>query len=337
MRLQSPVRRFPPQVIRIIASSQTIRPYRFARKLRSIKMEADNNHEDIVWKPPPRQRPQNLKKPNREPRPSHFLAIPLAHHPSLTTAISDIQMSIVSHSPHLKETLVDSVAAHLTLGVLSLPDTATKTKAVAALEKAAEEAAIEASCSSFSIKIQGVGNFRDEVVFLKVAENETLLRFAAALRCHFHEQGLLLQANRDFVPHITVAKCSKMQQYNTTKRRKNKHQPSSKWNRKTKSGGKSVETDVEMMDNDGIAPLVEDTHEEEMEEEEEEDSSFATERPNKEERNEKRAPFKIPFEAYALHEHVCIEDAVAVQELQLCAMQGRAAGEYYQILHRVPL
>lgn len=56
-----------------------------------------------------------------------------------------------------------------------------------------------------------------QVLFLDIAQDsglERLMQLAAASRAHFAEHRLLLQAGQAFVPHVTVAKSSKLvQQY----------------------------------------------------------------------------------------------------------------------------
>jgi 2'-5' RNA ligase len=173
----------------------------------------------------------------KEPRPDHFLALRLSHDPTVISTITTIQNAIAKHSPHLQPSFIDPISAHLTLGVLHLPDDATKEAAQAALLDAATAVAavLDTPCC---VSLCGIGNFRSQVIFLDLADGnggsgsggntggrEAALQLAATVRTHFQEQGLLLQANRAFVPHVTIAKISKMQPWtNNYKSRRKKTQ-----------------------------------------------------------------------------------------------------------------
>lgn len=154
---------------------------------------------------------KNKKPPKpKEPRPDHFLALQLSHHPDVTSSLSLIQSSIATHSPHLEPSFIDPASAHITLGVLSLPDDPSKEAATAALHGAASAAGLSGPCP---VTLQGLGHFRNEVLYLEVSEGgnrDVLDNLVGAVRGHFRDQNLLLQADRDFVPHVTVAKLSKM-------------------------------------------------------------------------------------------------------------------------------
>jgi 2'-5' RNA ligase len=167
----------------------------------------------------------------KEPRPDHFLALRLSHDPSVLSTIISIQNAIAQHSPHLQPAFIDPISSHLTLGVLHLPGKETKLAAQAALLDAATAAAIT---TPFSVTLQGVGTFRDQVLFLKIAEEEEeqgtpglLRQLAEVVRNEFKQQGFLLQAHQEFIPHVTIAKTSKMQPFgggqnnNNTGRRNN--------------------------------------------------------------------------------------------------------------------
>jgi 2'-5' RNA ligase len=181
---------------------------------------------------------QHHRRPpkKKEPRPDHFLALRLSHDPSVISTLTTIQNEILQHSPHLRNSIIDPISAHLTLGVLHLPDDLTKEAAQAALVNAATAAAaLEIPCS---VTLQGIGNFRNQVVFLELAEEaegearprggsvgggrQGVMQLAATVRQHFKDEGLLLQANRSFVPHVTIAKLSKMQPWGRNNNKNNR-------------------------------------------------------------------------------------------------------------------
>ena len=51
-------------------------------------------------------------------RPTHFVAVQVSHEPHVIEAIEKVQTSLVSHTAGLREALVDSVTAHMTLMVM---------------------------------------------------------------------------------------------------------------------------------------------------------------------------------------------------------------------------
>jgi 2'-5' RNA ligase len=282
----------------------------------------------------------------KEPSPDHFLALRLSHDPSVISAITSIQNAIVQHSPHLERACIDPITAHLTLGVLRLPDAATKEAAQAALVNAATAAALTTPCF---VTLRGIDNFRNQVVFFDLAEaqgveaegcggREQVIQLAAAVRQHFGDQGLLLQADRAFVPHVTIAKLSKLQPWQRGARG-TRRSPS--WRQQQKKVSLEEEKESKKQQ-----------HEEEEEEEEEEvilkeekkvatvDSGFAIEATSKHNNynveRKKEQQLYIPKESYSAVSSIST-GAVQVTELQLCAMEGRKPGEYYKLISSVRL
>lgn len=265
----------------------------------------------------PGERPPRGPRRPREPRPDHFLALRLSHSPAVTSAVAAIQTSIVEHSPHLGPALVDPAAAHITLGVLSLRDAAAREAAAAALPGAAAAAGLKAPCV---FTLRGAGHFKNEVVWIGVGDDDggaaALAALAAAVRGRFHEAGLLLQADREFVPHVTVVKCSKMQPWGgggggaRGKRRRGQGRGRGGQARLASEASASGAAD--------------------------EDASEAASEAGPGASADKNASaaaaqqLTIPPEAYAAQSDVTA--AVEVGELQLCAMAGRRPGGYYPVV-----
>jgi len=160
---------------------------------------------------PKKQRPQ--RKPS--PRPDHFLAFRLAHNVGVATTIATVQSSIVNHSPHLQPALVDPASVHITLGVLCLPDEASLRAASSCLAIAIATATSELGGPPPPVVFEGISHFDNRVLFLDVRQDENsrqFLKFASAVRDYFQAEGLLLQTNKAFVPHVTIAKTSKIPQ-----------------------------------------------------------------------------------------------------------------------------
>ena len=304
--------------------------------------------------PPPRPRSDRKPKPPKEPPPDHFLAIRLSHDSSVTSTITSIHDSILQYSPHLQPACVDPMSAHLTLGVLHLPTEEKLNAAQAALLTAAKAAALQTPCS---VTLQSIGHFRNQVVFLELAKEEEknekkeshrVLEVATAVRQHFQEQGLLLQAERAFVPHVTVAKLSKMQPW-----RGNTVKSSSRWGGRGRGRGKGRWKSQQQHHQEEREEIEQDDRQDKEEEaivdidpapnnldssSNSRDDSNATIR--KKHENEKQREGEhdlenkkivIPVEAYESLSSIST-DAVEVHEIQLCAMQGRKPGEYYTVI-----
>ncbi|KAG7669242.1 hypothetical protein Ndes2526B_g05537 [Nannochloris sp. 'desiccata'] len=287
--------------------------------------EAENQRNDATTSAQEVSRHRRSKnKPPKEPSPDHFLALRLSHDPSVISTITSIQNAIAQHSPHLKQAFIEPITAHLTLGVLQLPDAATKEAAQAALLGAATAAALT---MPLSVTLQGIGNFRNQVVYLDLTEAEQILQLAATVRQYFGQQGLLLQADRAFVPHVTIAKLSKVPPWQRGAGDKRKSTP---WRRRQRQRQVSIE---------------ESEKQEELTVKEEEtvvnvDSSFAAsiEASSKEDKDEgrKMQQLFIPEASYSSLSTISTS-AVEVTELQLCAMEGRNHGEYYKVISSVRL
>ncbi|GAB4820805.1 hypothetical protein N2152v2_007851 [Parachlorella kessleri] len=155
----------------------------------------------------------SFPKPAREPRPTHFLALQVSHAPSVTDAIRKVQAAVCEHSPHLKKACVDAASSHLTLGVMALQGEQDIAHAEETLCQLSGVLSQEQLLEPLELKLGGLSHFRNQVLYLDVEEGEGQQRLhtlAAAVRSHFHAARLLQQADRPFVPHVTIAKLSKL-------------------------------------------------------------------------------------------------------------------------------
>ncbi|PRW56056.1 A-kinase anchor 7 isoform gamma [Chlorella sorokiniana] len=161
-----------------------------------------------------RQRREKKAKPPPPPRPTHFLALQVSQHPGVAAAISTVQASLKRHSPHLKKACVEAASAHLTLGVMALNSEEERARAAAVLAALAEPLRQAALLAPVRVQLEGLSHFKNQVLYLDVSPDnglERLMALAAATRVHFKDAGLLLQADQPFVPHVTIAKTSKLQ------------------------------------------------------------------------------------------------------------------------------
>lgn len=281
------------------------------------------------------QRAWGSPKP-REPRPDHFLAVQVSHSPTVSAAISDIHAALVEHSPYLKDTLVDPITAHITLGVMALPDETAKALAVTALQDAGRAVMQQ---NVLQLYLRGLGTFNQEVLYIDVADDsgrEQLSNVATVVRQHFFKGGLLLQAKRDYVPHVTVAKVSKMGNTWSGRRGKIRNTRGGRGRSSqvgTASGGQictANEDSIPNQENNGQGEHVNDDM---VVGQEEHGGQAVAPCRDKAHRHQR---LQIVPEAYEQHLDVDV-GCVEVFEVQLCRMQGRKEGEYYEIVSRVSI
>lgn len=160
---------------------------------------------------------QSQKKQNDAKRrydgkkPDSFLAIQLAQHPTVVDAVRNIQASLTRHNPQLQRVCVVPTKVHLTLGVMRLDTPEKLQKATAVLKGLKTTLKWVAAPLSFNLK--GLSTFRNEVIFLEVAEDdrrEALTKLATCVQNEFVNEGLMEPEQRPFTPHVTIAKMSKV-------------------------------------------------------------------------------------------------------------------------------
>ena len=105
-------------------------------------------------RPPRRHQQQQQRRPasgesnNKTPLPTHFLALPIGHHPELRNKISALTSSWLAHEPAIEGGLDPSIIVHprrlhLTLGVMALttttPSSSPSSPAAAATANSSDE------------------------------------------------------------------------------------------------------------------------------------------------------------------------------------------------------
>ena len=180
------------------------------------------------------------------------------------------------------------------------------------------------------------------MLFLDVEQGEglqRLLALAAAVRQHFKQRGLLLDAGKAFVPHVTIAKLSKLAGPPAWQRSKrastNDRAPELQGRHgepppQSNSEPAATATDEEMAQ--AAPPLgPADCPGAASELPADQAGSSAAAAVQQAERPPTAALMKIPAEAYEAHVAVEVGEVTA-PELQLCSMQHREPGEYYPLV-----
>eukprot|EP00240_Pyramimonas_obovata_P013653 CAMPEP_0118936200 /NCGR_PEP_ID=MMETSP1169-20130426/17213_1 /TAXON_ID=36882 /ORGANISM="Pyramimonas obovata, Strain CCMP722" /LENGTH=227 /DNA_ID=CAMNT_0006879357 /DNA_START=192 /DNA_END=875 /DNA_ORIENTATION=+ len=147
----------------------------------------------------------------RTQRPNYFVAVQVSHVPEACTAIKRVQSTLLENEPDLKQAIVDVESAHITLGVFHSGSESTIESAKEALRAAVQENALRQTV----ISLAGISTFRNEVLYIDVADGEgkeNLSHMAFSVREQLEKRGVVESAAKmlAFVPHVTIAKTSKM-------------------------------------------------------------------------------------------------------------------------------
>lgn len=136
-------------------------------------------------------------------RPTHFVSLRIKDD-NIWSNISTIQEKMIKTHPKLEPYLVTKTEAHITLFVLELPQKD--------LEKA-KKCILEAKdiCKKLEkIKLSGIGDFNQKVLFAKIENDDNLKKFQSEITELFEKGGIKLKKeNHGFNPHVTLFKLSK--------------------------------------------------------------------------------------------------------------------------------
>ncbi|XP_043395771.1 uncharacterized protein LOC122464491 isoform X2 [Chelonia mydas] len=153
---------------------------------------------------------QTLYKKHLREMPNYFVSIPITND-QILDKIEDVQELIFTKEPDLLRALIPVQTMHLTIIVAHLRTEEEVKKAVVALEqsKAKVEAILQGKL--FNMTFQGIGQFNNQVIYVKMSEDEQqmLSRIAEAVEGSFSEMGLDITGSKDFKPHLTFLKLSK--------------------------------------------------------------------------------------------------------------------------------
>ncbi|KAL4421704.1 hypothetical protein ABPG77_010648 [Micractinium sp. CCAP 211/92] len=298
------------------------------------KADASEVAEAEQQRPAKRAKRDKERKP-QPPRPNHFLALQVSKHPEICAAIAQVHSCLAQRAPHLKKACVDPASAHLTLGVMALQGEADRERAGQVLAGLAAPLAQAELLQPLEVRLEGLSHFRNQVLYLDIVQDrglEQLLELAAVARAHFQEAGLLLEADRPLVPHVTVAKTSKLQ------------------GGRGAGGGRSAGDAAETSsDGHALAAAAGNLAGAELLAGDPGDAGTSAAQQKRQEQQAQQAQQaqqqhepapqgwrQIPAEAWAPLAAIVGGTAV-LAEVQLCAMQGRKPGGYYPVLCSLPL
>lgn len=193
---------------RIESASRDSKPKKHGRGKRMEGPNAKANQNEAEKQT--RSNKNVIKSTYEKDRPDSFLAVQLSQHHAVVDAVRKVQASLTKQNAEMQRVCVAPAKVHITLGVMRLDAPEKLEKAERILQGLREKLATN---SPFSITLEGLSTFRNEVLFLDVAKNngkETLIDLAECVQNEFSKEGLMVLEKRPFNPHATIAKMSKV-------------------------------------------------------------------------------------------------------------------------------
>ncbi|XP_071405187.1 A-kinase anchoring protein 7 isoform X2 [Pithys albifrons albifrons] len=152
---------------------------------------------------------ERKKKKNKQCQPNYFISLPITN-PEITVSVQAVQDAIIQKDQRLSKVMVRSGSLHVTMLVMHLSNEEEISTAVGALSDSKVFLEDLLKGKRVDLSFQGIDHFRNQVGFVKLAENATILvEIAETMRKIFQEKGILAGEERAFKPHLTFMKLSK--------------------------------------------------------------------------------------------------------------------------------
>ncbi|KAL3857155.1 hypothetical protein ACJMK2_011850 [Sinanodonta woodiana] len=140
-------------------------------------------------------------------RPNYFLALRVTDE-NVQLGVSNIQNSITEQEPRYGECCIPKICLHITLCTVGLDTEEQLHNAVTCIQDARDELFSIVPLDKV-LKIKGVDNFFNRVVYGKVEYPPEFFDFVHHLKLCLTEHGIEVRDNHDFVPHMTIMKVSR--------------------------------------------------------------------------------------------------------------------------------
>lgn len=157
--------------------------------------------------------------------PDHFIAIRVSQHVRLSQVVQTIQQRAVEQTPRLRKALVEPETLHITFAVLKIGDDPDlKEKAMLALQSAVQDlrnhlkkypppGCGQHPTRQLVLHMHGLGHFRNQVLYVSPCQEtqiklEKIREFVLKHVSNF--ELTIVDEKKEFRPHVTVAKCSKL-------------------------------------------------------------------------------------------------------------------------------
>ncbi|NXA10950.1 AKA7G protein, partial [Sapayoa aenigma] len=128
----------------------------------------------------------------------------------ITVSIQAVQDAIIQKDQRLSKAMVHSGSLHVTMLVMHLSNEKEISIAVGALSDSKVFVEDLLKGKRVDLSFQGIDHFKNQVGFVTLAENTTILtEIAETMKRIFQEKGILAGDERAFKPHLTFMKLSK--------------------------------------------------------------------------------------------------------------------------------
>ncbi|KAM3929185.1 uncharacterized protein RB166_006978 [Leptodactylus fuscus] len=151
------------------------------------------------------------KQTNKRLRPNYFVAIPITND-EILDLIEDVQEHVVLKEPKLFRALIQAEKVHITILVAHLQTEEDIKRAISALLQSKEKVEKLLHGKPLGLPLHGIGEFNNQVIYIKVAEQvqELLSKIAEVVTQCFVDVGVNISGSKDFKPHLTFLKLSKV-------------------------------------------------------------------------------------------------------------------------------
>ena len=140
-------------------------------------------------------------------RPNYFVCVRITDK-EITEAVARVQDDILNNEPRYAECIVPPAALHVTLCTLGLDTQEQLIDACKVLREAKYELANIAK-KNIQLRLHGVSNFYNRVLYAIVHHDEKLTEFVEHLRMILSQAGLEVRDRYDLVPHMTIMKTAR--------------------------------------------------------------------------------------------------------------------------------
>eukprot|EP00058_Branchiostoma_floridae_P009159 XP_002594647.1 hypothetical protein BRAFLDRAFT_131751 [Branchiostoma floridae] len=149
------------------------------------------------------------KKKESRPRPNYFVAIRVSNE-EIHRGLEAVQQAVLEQEKSLLPAMIPLINMHITLLVTHLrEEQVDRAKEALRLAKAPEFLRPE---NRLVLTFQGLGTFRNDVVFAKIQENDhltSLRELAETVQTCFVEKEVCSKKDKGFEPHLTLMKTSR--------------------------------------------------------------------------------------------------------------------------------
>ncbi|XP_078613593.1 uncharacterized protein LOC144883158 isoform X2 [Branchiostoma floridae x Branchiostoma japonicum] len=155
-----------------------------------------------------------VKKKKREsrPRPNYFVAIRVSNE-EIHRGLEAVQQAVLEQEKNLLPAMIPLINMHITLLVTHLrEEQVDRAKEALRLAKARLNPEFLRPENRLVLTFQGLGTFRNDVVFAKIQENDhltSLRELAETVQTCFVEKEVCSKNDKGFEPHLTLMKTSR--------------------------------------------------------------------------------------------------------------------------------